>query len=733
MIGRSIGLLLTTALVLIVSTPVVCDQSAVGQGSYHALSTEEIALLGKLDVGRAMADLETLCEMGEKASGGPVEIAAQEWVYERMRELPLDTVEIESFPTTSWTHCGDRITIASAQERENADSFDGEEVPCAISSFCFGVWGTWYGKQYSFGTEDDGLTLIAPVIDVGLGTVAELDEIGGLDGSIALVERDDSVTAWPNVVIEEVSRHGASAVVSYGYTSTMYGHTVHPDGIKQNVIGGPLPYFAISVSSATHIIELLQNGEVVLALEGEANAFDAAPYGSGESVNVIGYLEGTTHPDEYILFSSHMDTFWDGAWDTQSGVACVLEYARVFSEARETGMFVNERTIVFISVGCEEAGGPADTWYNSLIGSYEFVRAHPEVMEGLVVALNLDGVSLKTDSGVYWVESTWEINDFITEATYDLGELGQINIYNPVWSWTDAWSYGSIGGGSAAEIWWTDNMDVIYHTQLDNYDLADEEPVDLVLRLYTVMATRAANAIVLPLNLLPTLSWAEEFLRSEAATLPYMDDEFEAAQSALDSLKSAVVTANLRSIELEAAYASAKPEERAAIRAEADALNGALIDARRIVTSWTVGMGGKMASWDVFLRPEQHVHDLSCIDRTIQVLETGIGLQQALNSLASVYTMEWGHLFSPDTYAATMGWMINDEMYWGDDFDQQQYYVNVHWIYAGLRDGTLTKQQAMTALDEIRRGELMPWIEVDLLKLEWAWLEAVAIIDDVCS
>ncbi|HDP97064.1 MAG TPA: M28 family peptidase [Euryarchaeota archaeon] len=600
-----------------------------------------------------------------------------------------------------------------------------EEIPCTIYGYAYGIWGNWMGEKYSFGNTNGGKTLMAPVVDAGYGTADDFNMLGDLNGAIALIHRDDNIQMWPNVMNEEAALHGASATITYDY----YGDIAHPDGIKQDVSGAALPEFSISKNSAWRIQDLLAQGPVILELKGEANAVDE---NVGESVNVAGYMYGTTHPDEYIVFSGHIDCWWNGTSDDSSSIAAVLEFARLFSEARDTGLFTNERTLVFLSVGAEEFGGPADTWYDWLVGSYAFVTAHPEIMEGLVVDLNMDGVSFKKPSGKYWVENTWEINGFISKAIKDLGKTGQIAYYNPIWSWTDAWSFGAKGGGSTAQAWWVAGYDPIYHTQIDDLDLMDEEPMRNILMMYTLLAMRADHALVMPFNFIPTLDWIAGYLSSESFTIPYKAEEFAMVSAALAELRAQVNAVNAYGEMLKAAYQSATTDsERAAIRAEADALNKALIDARRIITPWTLGEGGTMGSWDVFLRSDQHAHDLGYVDSAIAALSRDKGrVNNAVKALESVYTMEWGHLFSPETYDTVMGWMINDCMYWGDDFDQQQAYVDVHWIYTGLKDKTLSVSAAITALEEIRNTQLIPWLEEDLAMLEWAYMESAEVLED---
>jgi len=70
--------------------------------------------------------------------------------------------------------------------------------------------------------------------------------------------------------------------------------------------------------------------------------------------------------------------------------------------------------------------------------------------------------------------------------------------------------------------------------------------------------------------------------------------------------------------------------------------------------------------------------------------------------------------------------MISEEMYWGDDFDQQQTYVDVYGIYFGLEEGTLSIADAVEELAGIRRTQLRPWLREDLDSLRTAWREAAA-------
>jgi Zn-dependent M28 family amino/carboxypeptidase len=108
--------------------------------------------------------------------------------------------------------------------------------------------------------------------------------------------------------------------------------------------------------------------------------------------NVIARLPGTTHPDETILYTGHWDhigmgepdaegdRIFNGAVDNASGIAGLLELARVWGAGPRP-----ERSIVMIAFTAEESG---------LLGS-EFYAANPIYpLETTVAGFNLDAMNV---------------------------------------------------------------------------------------------------------------------------------------------------------------------------------------------------------------------------------------------------------------------------------------------------------------------------------------------------
>jgi len=697
---------------LVAIAPQTQAAPALGSGSSSGLTAEEKTILGGLDYGNAWNQLEAITGFGERVAGTDQERAAQEYVYGELKAMPMDRVVMETFPVASWVHYGTTLQIVSPTL---------EPIEGTTYGDCYSVWGKDAGVPYSFGNENRGKTLVAPLRDLGYGTAADFDAAGDLTGVLALVHRDDDLQGWPNVPVIEASLHHAAAVVFYGY----YGTYPVPDGIKQDSVKGPLPAFSISPRSAWHLQDLMKKGPVTLQISGRA---DMVPDEVARSVNVAAYMYGTTHPDEYVVISGHIDTWWSGASDDTSSIAAMLELARLFSSARVAGTFVNERTLVFASVGAEETGGPDNTWYNWLVGSYEFVKAHPEILAGLAVELNMDGVSFVKASGRYWVENTWEVNGLVAKGISDLGLGGAVGYYNPVWSWTDAWSFAAKGGGSAIQLMWMAGFDAYYHTQLDDMAMQSHDTIDTTLKLHGLWAIRSVHALVMPIELQYTMDWAVANLRSQKAVVPSEATRFDDAIAAAGLLRQRAVAMNAYADQLRADYVRAtSTHERAAIQAKADALNRILIDARRVVTTWTLGEGGLMGSWDVFLRSAQYVHDLGFVNRAILALSKG-QTGNALAALENVYTMEWGRYYSRETFTELLREMMDVYLYWGGDFQQQQSYVDVQGIYLGLKGGSLSTPVALTDLRAIADHQLTPWLIGDLEVMQRAWLGAVEIM-----
>ncbi len=109
------------------------------------------------------------------------------------------------------------------------------------------------------------------------------------------------------------------------------------------------------------------------------------------SKNVIAVREGSQHPDQYVVYSGHWDhlgvglpdakgdRIYNGAVDNATGIAALLELARVYAAAPAP-----QRSVVFLAVTAEEKG---------LLGS-EYYAANPVYpLAKTAGVINMDALS----------------------------------------------------------------------------------------------------------------------------------------------------------------------------------------------------------------------------------------------------------------------------------------------------------------------------------------------------
>ena len=106
------------------------------------------------------------------------------------------------------------------------------------------------------------------------------------------------------------------------------------------------------------------------------------------SHNLIGFKEGVSSPDEYLIFMAHWDhlginedldgdKIFNGAADNAAGVAAVIELARLFNNVK------TERSIIFAALTLEESG---------LLGSSYLAENPPVDLANLVAGFNFDRI-----------------------------------------------------------------------------------------------------------------------------------------------------------------------------------------------------------------------------------------------------------------------------------------------------------------------------------------------------
>ncbi len=545
---------LALALVAIVSVVVVADTSP-----------EERAILQRLDVARTLALMRQLSEdvvknqsgagAGTAVAGSADEKALADFIEQRLNALGL-TVHQERFPVRHYEYGEVRLIVG------------GRTIPAVSLHAAGGTWGTRDGVSYTRGNDAaDHHRVRGALVDAGDGFAPDYAQAGDVKGKVVLVRRGGG---WPTYQFIEAARRGALALLMYDYPGG------RDDTLKQDSMWyhEQLPTVSIRGADAKAFQQDLTRGPVEVMLENRIDVDD------GFSENVIGIVRGTEAPDEWITASAHHDRWFKAAIDDCSGVASMLELARLFT----SGGYRPRRSLMFISFGAEEAGVEA-TESDWLAGSQAFVTQHPEVTRRLALGVNIDVTGWSAEKGA--LLTTPDNVAFERGVLADLGLGDRVTVRPVLSSTTDAWNLSSVGGGAAALMTWISetgggvfgggsSFSAIYHTDLDVFDPKLVPNLETDLRIEALSVVRADRAVALPIQFSGIASWIEDALKADEPKAPGVS--FADAHAAL-----ARFTAEATRVE----------RARATIRSatQAGPVNLWLMRTRKDLLPWVVGRG----------------------------------------------------------------------------------------------------------------------------------------------
>lgn len=483
-----------------------------------AVSPEEQRVLDALDAGRALADMQSIATSsdgvaqgvgeGSVVAGSPEEAALAADIARRFRALGLAT-RVETFPVRAYRYTVPRLLV------------DGEPLAAIALHAAGAVSGRRDGVPFALGNEAGGTRLRAPLVDVGDGYEADYARAGDVRGKAVLVRRE--LRDWPPLQVTEAAQHGAAAILFYDHPSS--GDRV--DALRQDSLWGheQLPAVAISLAAGRALREKLAKSAVEITLEGAVEVRD------GQSQNVVGVLEGSEHPDQWVMTSAHYDRWFRGGLDNVSGTAAVLEVARAITQAG----LRPRRSLMFVAVGAEEAGlvDPERDW---LAGSHAFLMAHPEVFRHAALVFNVDGFGWQAREVRLF--STADVQAAQHALLRDLGISQAVSQQAHTFSAIDAWNYGVLGGAATGHLFSMDqDYYPIYHTQEDTVLPGRFPHLGRDLRLLALALARAATAPRQTPALSALATHAGERFAADAARLPGVS--FDALNAALADFREA--------------------------------------------------------------------------------------------------------------------------------------------------------------------------------------------------
>lgn len=287
------------------------------------------------------------------------------------------------------------------------------------------------------------------------------------------------------------------------------------------------------------------------------------------TANVVGTLRGGTYPEEQIVLGCHHDAWGFGASDPNAGLMCLMECARVFAEMAREGERP-ERTIRFGAWGAEEFG---------IIGSTEWAEAHKaELSDTCIAYINLDMAAMGPD---FRASAAPTLKQLVVDSSRVVPQARRpgatVHEYWVARSGRDATepAVGNLGGGSDHVAFYCHlgipsislgaggSEGVAYHS---NYDTLawyrrvvgeDYEPAAMIARMAGVVASRLANADILPIDyrryardfrmhMAPLRAMAGERVDDALwARLEQRCAELEATADGLDAFIEAVMQSNV--------------------------------------------------------------------------------------------------------------------------------------------------------------------------------------------
>ncbi len=296
----------------------------------------------------AYANLETLCDFGSRFAGTPSEIEARDFIAAKFRAYGLENVHFDGFEYLGWR----RGTCQLRLERPRTQTLD------AIS------------LVYSPSTSKGGLT--APVVDVGMGTEKDYAQKGDrIKGKFVLCSSANPEEGRAPHRREKYGWAVEAGAVGFLYARHLPGGLPETGSLRPGRLG-EIPAVAVSYETGFALKRLIGKGETVVTMDVQ-NTWHPTT-----ACHVVGDIPGQGR--EMILVGAHYDghDISQGAMDDGTGVCMILELARLFGPLR--GQL--RRSIRLVAFACEELG---------VLGSTEYVKAHPDDMDQIAIMINLDG------------------------------------------------------------------------------------------------------------------------------------------------------------------------------------------------------------------------------------------------------------------------------------------------------------------------------------------------------
>lgn len=298
---------------------------------------------------------------------------------------PVSLVQIDPKEVSAMTLSGDNVP-ASLAYRDDMFVWTTrvtEEVKVTESELVFvgyGIVAPEYNWNDYDGLDVKGKTVVMFVNDPGFATQ---------DPELFNGNAMTYYGRW-TYKFEEAARQGAEMALiihetdaaSYGWGVVAHGSPVKFDLIKENKnMDRTVAEGWVTTETAQKLFANIGSDIETLRKQALSQDFKPVPLNVKASVsvknnlreltssNVIGYIEGSKYPDEFVVYMAHWDHLgmdfsnpndkvFNGAQDNASGTGGVIALAEYFASQPQP-----ERSVAFITVTAEERGLLGSAWY----------------------------------------------------------------------------------------------------------------------------------------------------------------------------------------------------------------------------------------------------------------------------------------------------------------------------------------------------------------------------------
>ena len=406
-------------------------------------------------------------ELGRKLwrpAGSDAEYETALWIKGEMENIGLQNVAMEPFPVHGFTPKAESYVQVISPEPSGR----------MLGGVCGGLPGTVQSPNHD---ADGGIT--REVVYVGLGRRQDYEALSArgisVEGKIVLVDVYSEEMYWLNMPHMQAELEGAVGLIVHWleYQQVENSVCVHDSESRPT-----LPAITVSHNNFAILKELSLAGPTMVKMWADCEL--TIP---DKAYNVVGYIPGTTHPDELIIMGAIFDQWWYGSYQHESDVSAMMQCAKALVDSG----YKPDRTLVFVAISAEEYGW-TDTLNAWAIGSHFTAHYNHTDWAGRSRAFiefsgSLKGdytVSLSGDPGTYMYRRSVisEINEFFTthapwSAYYVPASVGLGGLPGP---WTDRFNYGTSGMETmSCSSRGSTLYNGMYHTQNDTMEIVSAE------------------------------------------------------------------------------------------------------------------------------------------------------------------------------------------------------------------------------------------------------------------